>query len=132
MMDTMVLASAGWSFWTYSGVILLVMVELFLIGLVLLQKNRGSGLSGAFGGSGGHTAFGTKTGDFLTWFTVALVTVFLLLAILLNFAFEPVKVADRGGQTSAETTGAGGDTEDAGATDGSAPPTESPGAPEGE
>lgn len=69
--------------------IALVTVALLLIGLILLQKNRGAGLSGAFGGVGGHTAFGTKTGDFLTWVTVGLVSVFLLLSIAGNFAFEP-------------------------------------------
>ncbi len=61
--------------------IAIVGVSLLLIGLVLLQKNRGSGLSGAFGGVGGHSAFGTKTGDFLTWVTVSLAAVFLLLNV---------------------------------------------------
>ncbi len=69
--------------------IALISVSLLLIGLVLLQKNRGAGLSGAFGGVGGHSAFGTKTGDFLTWVTVSLVVVFLLLNIAGGFIFEP-------------------------------------------
>ena len=73
--------------------ILLIGVSLLLIGLVLLQKNRGAGLSGAFGGVGGHSAFGTKTGDFLTWVTVGLVAVFLLLNIAGNFVFEPEPIA---------------------------------------
>jgi protein translocase SecG subunit len=64
------------------------MVSLLLIGLILLQKNRGSGLSGAFGGVGGHTAFGTKTGDFLTWVTVSLAFVFLLMSVVANFVFD--------------------------------------------
>lgn len=68
-----------------------VAVSILLIGLVLLQKNRGSGLSGALGGVGGHTAFGTKTGDFLTWVTVSLTALFLLLSIVGNYAFEPEK-----------------------------------------
>ncbi|HKQ47629.1 MAG TPA: preprotein translocase subunit SecG [Phycisphaerae bacterium] len=68
-----------------------VAVSLLLIGLVLLQKNRGAGLSGAFGGVGGHTAFGTKTGDFLTWVTVSLTALFLLLSIMGNYVFEPAK-----------------------------------------
>ena len=68
-----------------------VAVSVLLIGLVLLQKNRGAGLSGAFGGVGGHTAFGTKTGDFLTWVTVSLTALFLLLSIAGNYVFEPVK-----------------------------------------
>jgi preprotein translocase subunit SecG len=68
-----------------------VAVSVLLIGLVLLQKNRGAGLSGAFGGVGGHTAFGTKTGDFLTWVTVSLTALFLLLSIVGNYVFEPAK-----------------------------------------
>lgn len=71
--------------------ILIIGISVLLIGLVLLQKNRGSGLSGAFGGVGGHSAFGTKTGDFLTWFTVGLATLFLVLCIAGNFMFEPEK-----------------------------------------
>lgn len=69
--------------------VLLIIVSLLLIALILLQKNRGAGLSGAFGGVGGHSAFGTKTGDFLTWVTVGLVFVFIVLNIFGNFAFEP-------------------------------------------
>lgn len=79
------------SFWTVTLSFVFILVSLLLIGLILLQKNRGSGLSGAFGGVGGHSAFGTKTGDFLTWLTVGLTGVFMLLAIIGNFAFEPAK-----------------------------------------
>jgi preprotein translocase subunit SecG len=71
-----------------------VLVSLLLIGVVLLQKNRGGGLSGAFGGVGSHSAFGTKTGDFLTWVTVGMVTTFLLLGIANNYAFQPPPSAD--------------------------------------
>ena len=73
--------------------IMLIGVSLLLIGLILLQKNRGAGLSGAFGGVGGHSAFGTKTGDFLTWVTVGLVAIFLLLNIAGNFVFEPEPIS---------------------------------------
>jgi preprotein translocase subunit SecG len=78
----------------------LVAVSVLLIGLILLQKNRGAGLSGAFGGVGGHTAFGTKTGDFLTWVTVGLTAVFLLLSIVGNYVFEPAKSSARTGEAS--------------------------------
>lgn len=67
----------------------IIAISVLLIGIILLQKNKGSGLSGAFGGVGGHSAFGTKTGDFLTWFTVGLAVLFLLMCIAGNFAFEP-------------------------------------------
>jgi preprotein translocase subunit SecG len=64
---------------------LFVIVCLFLIMLILIQKGRGGGLSGAFGGGGGgSTAFGSKTGDVLTWATSVVFGVFLLLAISLN------------------------------------------------
>ena len=65
-----------------------ILVALMLIGLVMLQKNEGSGLSGAFGGVGGHSAFGTKTGDFMTWLTVALAAIFLSLNIAGVFVFD--------------------------------------------
>jgi preprotein translocase subunit SecG len=59
------------------------------MGVILLQRGRGVGLAGAFGGVGGHTTFGAKTGDFLTWVTVVGAGLFLLLAILLNYVFRP-------------------------------------------
>jgi len=83
-MTTMILATV----WTTLIAIGFVAVSFILIGVVLLQKNRGSGLSGAFGGVGGHSAFGTKTGDVLTWFTVGVTGVFLLLAIFGNYAYD--------------------------------------------
>ena len=64
--------------------VLFMFVCLFLILLVLIQKGRGGGLSSAFGGGGGNTAFGSKTGDVLTWTTSIVFGIFMLLAIGLN------------------------------------------------
>jgi len=61
-----------------------------LILLVLIQKGRGGGLSAAFGGAGGSSLLGTKTGDFLTWVTIGLVAVFLLLGVVLAKYYRPV------------------------------------------
>jgi preprotein translocase subunit SecG len=61
-----------------------IIVSVLLILIVLIQKGRGGGLASAFGGMGGHTAFGSKTGDVLTWATSVMFGVFLLLAIGLN------------------------------------------------
>lgn len=68
-----------------------VLVCLFLILVILIQKPKGGGLSGAFGGSGGsaQAAFGAKTGDVLTWFTVFCFVAFLLLAMGLTWAIRP-------------------------------------------
>jgi preprotein translocase subunit SecG len=63
---------------------LFLIVCVLMILLILIQKGRGGGLSGAFGGGGGNTAFGSKTGDVLTWATSVVFGVFILLAIFLN------------------------------------------------
>ncbi|MFH1748397.1 MAG: preprotein translocase subunit SecG [Planctomycetota bacterium] len=64
-------------------------IAILLMVVILLQRGKGVGLAGAFGGTGGSSAFGAKTGDFLTWFTVIGAGIFLLSAILLNYIFVP-------------------------------------------
>lgn len=61
---------------------LLVLTSLFLILLVLIQRGRGGGLSGAFGGAGGQSAFGTKAGDVFTRITVGVAAFWIGLCIL--------------------------------------------------
>lgn len=68
----------------YLTVTLFIIVCLFMILLVLIQKGRGGGLASAFGGAGANTAFGSKTGDVLTWATSIVFGIFLILAISLN------------------------------------------------
>lgn len=69
----------------YTLVTLFVVVSILLMLLILIQKGRGGGLSSAFGGAGGNTAFGSKTGDVLTWATsIAFGVFFLPLAVFLN------------------------------------------------
>ena len=72
------------SFFYYLVLSSVLFVSFILILLILIQKGRGGGLSGAFGGSGGSTAFGTKTGDVLTWATSILFGLFIALAVTLN------------------------------------------------
>ncbi len=67
---------------------LMIIVCLFLMLVILLQRGRGGGLSAAFGGGGGSAAFGAKTGDVFTWITVIVAVVFLLLAVVNNFALD--------------------------------------------
>jgi preprotein translocase subunit SecG len=69
-------------FWLFYALLFLISAVLVL--LVLIQKGRGGGLSSAFGGGGGNTAFGSKTGDVLTWATSIMFGVFMLLSIGLN------------------------------------------------
>ncbi|MDA0283112.1 MAG: preprotein translocase subunit SecG [Planctomycetota bacterium] len=62
------------------AMLLLGLISALLILVVLLQRGRGGGLAGAFGGLGGQSAFGTKAGDVFTKITIGLVTVWVLLA----------------------------------------------------
>ena len=68
---------------------LFVICCLALILIILIQKGRGGGLSAAFGGGGGGGLLGSKTGDFLTWVTIALVAMVLGLAVFLAKYYKP-------------------------------------------
>lgn len=70
--------------------VLFVLTCIVLVLVVLIQKGRGGGLSGAFGGGAAGGILGSKTGDFLTWFTVGIVGVFLTLAIVMAKFYRPV------------------------------------------
>src|SRR3954470_12230806 len=72
------------TFGFYTCLTLFIIVCLFLILLILIQKGRGGGLASAFGGAGGNPAFGSKTGDVLTWATSIVCGVFIVLAVVLN------------------------------------------------
>ena len=69
--------------------VLFVLVCLVLILLILIQKGRGGGLSAAFGGGMASGLLGSKTGDVLTWATITVVSIFLVLAVLLARYYRP-------------------------------------------
>jgi preprotein translocase subunit SecG len=79
--DSMLLWGAGF----FAGLlnILLLLVGMFLILVVLIQRGKGGGLSGAFGGSGGSSAFGSRAGDAFTRFTIIVASIWVLLIMLL-------------------------------------------------
>jgi preprotein translocase subunit SecG len=62
---------------------LIVIICLFLICLVLIQRGKGGGLAGAFGGVGGSSAFGTKAGDVFTRVTMVVASIWIVLSMLL-------------------------------------------------
>jgi preprotein translocase subunit SecG len=66
----------------YVFMVLLFLTALFLILLVLIQRGKGGGLAGAFGGLGGQSAFGTKAGDTFTRITIGVAAGWILLCIL--------------------------------------------------
>lgn len=61
--------------------LLMLLTAIFLILLVLVQRGRGGGLAGAFGGMGGASAFGAKAGDTFTKITIWAATFWILLCM---------------------------------------------------
>lgn len=100
------LAAAGWLIGILTVLFMVVCVVLILT--VLIQRPQGGGLAGAFGsGAGsGQTAFGTKTGDALTIFTIIVFVLFIGAAIGLNYAARP-EDAPKTTPTSNESAPAG-------------------------
>jgi len=71
-----------------------ILVSILLVVVILMQNSKGGGLAGSFGGSNFGTVFGVRrTSDFLTRATTILATVFIVLALLINFFFLPGKGA---------------------------------------
>ena len=73
--------------------VLLIIVSIFMIGLVLLQKSEGSGISGSsaaamFGGA----LTGASAGNFLTKATAWLATIFFVLCALLAIVASKTNV----------------------------------------
>lgn len=60
--------------------ITLFILSVFLIMLVLVQRGRGGGLTGALGGAGGQSAFGTKAGDLFTRITIVVAAIWIFLS----------------------------------------------------
>jgi preprotein translocase subunit SecG len=60
--------------------LVLLFLGIFLMIVVLLQRGRGGGLAGAFGGLGGQSAFGTKAGDVFTKITVVIAIIWVVVA----------------------------------------------------
>jgi preprotein translocase subunit SecG len=103
---------------------LLFLTSLFLILLVLIQRGRGGGLAGAFGGLGGQSAFGTKAGDLFTRITIFVAAFWIILCAasvkLLNDTSQSVLAPNLGGNRPAASEPAGGSSKATGGKAGAA------------
>lgn len=81
------LLAAGFIMKVVAAIFLVCSVALILI--ILIQKGRGGGLSGTFGGGMASGILGSKTGDFLTWVTIVLVGIFLTFAVVMAKFYKP-------------------------------------------
>ena len=60
-----------------------------LILVILIQKGKGGGLSTALAGGVASGLLGSKIGDFLTWVTIVIVGIFLVMAVLMSKFYRP-------------------------------------------
>ena len=83
--------------------IFVLIVSVFLILLVLIQRGKGGGLAGAFGGVGGSSPFGSRAGDTFTRITIGTAGVWILLIMIQIWLVR----LDRGALDSGAATGSG-------------------------
>jgi preprotein translocase subunit SecG len=98
------------SLWSYVLGVATFVVAVFLILLVLVQRGRGGGLTGALGGMGGQSAFGTKAGDMFTRVTMVTAGIWILLCmatIKLVSSQNPWGASGKVGTTGPATPGKG-------------------------
>ncbi len=62
-------------------IIPICILSVFLTLLILVQRGRGGGLTGALGGMGGQSAFGAKAGDLFTKITIVTAMIWILLSM---------------------------------------------------
>jgi preprotein translocase subunit SecG len=88
-----------WLTWVWNLVVFLL--SIFLILLVLIQRGKGGGLAGAFGGVGGSSPFGSRAGDTFTRITIGVAAAWIILIMI------QVKLVQSVGPAPTSTTGFG-------------------------
>ena len=68
------LAPLAFSGWHWLFIVPICVLSVFLTLLILVQRGRGGGLTGALGGMGAQSAFGAKAGDLFTKITIVVAT----------------------------------------------------------
>src|SRR5437588_5154040 len=92
------LAGVDWRH--YMFMIPLMLLSIFLALVILVQRGRGGGLTGALGGMGGQSAFGTKAGDLFTRITIITAAIWVLLSM------AALKILNQQSQTGGLRAGA--------------------------
>ena len=70
------------STWSILLNVLVIVLSLLLMFIVLIQRGKGGGLAGAFGGVGGSSPFGSRAGDAFTKITLYMAAVWILLIMI--------------------------------------------------
>jgi preprotein translocase subunit SecG len=92
----------NWLAAVFNGAIILI--GLFLILLVLIQRGKGGGLIGALGGAGGSSPFGSRAGDQFTRLTIYIAAIWLVLTMVQVRIIQGVAIEkmQRGGDITGE------------------------------
>lgn len=85
---------------------LIILLGLLLILTILIQRGKGGGLIGAFGGAGGSSPFGSKAGDTFTRITIAMAGIWVLL-IVIHVRVAKLDLPEPAKAPSGETSGQG-------------------------
>ena len=81
--------------------VIIIFISVLLMLIVLIQRGKGGGLAGAFGGAGGSSAFGSRAGDAFTKVTLWMAAFWVLLIMVHvkvatsdanNYANNPISV----------------------------------------
>ena len=62
--------------------VIILLLGILLILTILIQRGKGGGLIGAFGGAGGSSPFGSKAGDTFTRITLTMAGIWVLLIMI--------------------------------------------------
>jgi len=74
---------------------LLVFACMAMIAIILVQRARGGGLAGIFGGGGVEQAFGTRAATLAQKVTAVLGVLFILLTVVLGILYQRRHMASR-------------------------------------
>ncbi len=76
--------------------VVVILLSIIMMFIVLIQRGKGGGLAGAFGGAGGSSAFGSRAGDAFTKITLYFAAVWVLVIMI------HVKVAQGDGRSGSD------------------------------
>jgi len=79
----------GWG--SFFLALLLGITSVILMIVVLIQRGKGGGLVGAFGGAGGSSAFGSRAGDLFTRITIVIASIWIVLVMITIKATQPTE-----------------------------------------
>ena len=89
-----VVITLGVSTWIHLLNLFVLLTGAFLILVIMIQRGKGGGLAGAFGGAGGSSPFGSRAGDAFTRFTLIVAAIWAI-AIMVE-----VKLVQRAGASN--------------------------------